>query len=364
MQQLKEAGRLDRIIASKAYSNIEARQLSLVAGSHGISAGLNMTIKNIRQLPLKKALLDEWENHPHSRDPRMFENHWGVVVSLCTMNAHRVRLSQLLGIDSVVRLLKSYHWSDETRHPVTGEMFSGTKTRFLGAVQSDDPYALGDLWEVDTSVREELSTVLLILLRILSKTRYNQDRNEFHILWAPQGCRSPKRITLKSTDQSWTNFLKDTTYSMIVAVIVEDSLCRRRCRRPENPEWFKSPSVLETAICVNTTLDPTPILSKYSGCNDENHWSWREDQSMWQSTWDVSDLPRGERFLTGPQTRLKVVQPLTRWHLLLEWDPIIRDIIRDLVGMKPSERRFHWELTDDDELLWDFTRTIPVHITT
>ncbi|MCJ1268059.1 hypothetical protein MMC22_007945 [Lobaria immixta] len=362
-QWLKEAGRLDRIIASKAYRFVESQQVSLTAGSHGVSGVLGKTFRDTKQEPVKKGILESWENNPLARDPREFENHWGVVVSLCTMNARRVRLSDLLGEDSVVGLLKPFRWSDLSWDPDRGENFSHRRSMFLEAVCSGDPCALGNLWEANPRWQEELGKVLLMLLRILCKTGYDENRDEFHILWVPEGCQSPRRITLKATDQTWTKFLKDTTYSMTVAVIVEDRLGTRRCCKEADSRWFKFPSVLETAICINESLNPAPKLLKQIGCIDKHHWNWRESPCLWRSTWDVSSVSEGDLFWTGPRSRLRVIRPLTRWHLLLKWDSVMRDHVRDMVGMRPSERVSHWEFTDKEEMEWD-TRPIPVHITT
>jgi len=100
------------MLASKSYRYVDSQQSSLVVGSHGIQAGRNKTFKDMKEEPLKKGLLATWENEPELRDPQEFENFWGVVLSLCTMNARRVRLVELLGENSVTCLLKRFQWSD------------------------------------------------------------------------------------------------------------------------------------------------------------------------------------------------------------------------------------------------------------
>lgn len=135
-QDPENAGRLDRIIASKSYRYIDSQQRSLLVGSHGVQIGNASTVKDKSEVPYKVSLLDRWENEPSSRDPREFENLWGVAVSLCTMNAERVRLVKLFGEDSVTTLLRDFEWLD-----------SYQRKSFLGAIRSPDPFALGDLWE-------------------------------------------------------------------------------------------------------------------------------------------------------------------------------------------------------------------------
>ena len=357
-QHLKNAGRLDHIIASKSYRYVDSQQNSLVVGSHGVQVGQSRTWKDKKEEPLKTSLLDVWENEADSRDPREFENFWGVAVSLCTMNAQRVRLVELLGEESVFALLRHFPWSDLSQDG-TG---SKIRKRYLKAVRSDDPLALGDLWDRHPSWRKELGNAILVCLRILFRTGYDENRDEFHMLWLPPRCRAPRRVTLKPTDQSWVKFLKDTTYSVTVAVVVEDSLGSQHRCSGNRPRWFKTPSILETAICINSTLDPTPKLIQTRGCHDENHYMTRRDFEEWQSTWDVSGIEPGVHLWMRSQTRVRAIRPLTQWHLLLEVDTVKRLIFREMIGMRPREQIGHWEYTDE-ELEGDDVRPIPVHIT-
>ena len=360
VQRLKDAGRLDHIITSKPYRYVDSQQISLVGGSHGVQAGRAKTIKDKREENLKTSLLDRWVNEPHSRDPREFENLWGVVVSLCTMNARRVRLVELLGDDSVIALLRHFPWSDLSLDGSTSQV----RDQYLKAVCSADPRSLGDLWDTYPPWREELGQAILSCLKILVLTGFNDKREEFYILWLPPGCRGPRRITLKSTDQTWVKFVKDTTYSVTVAVAVADSLTckshRRKCKHLR-PTWFQSPSLLETAICINNSIEPTPRLVKVPSSLDLNNDSWGIDIREWRSIWDISALNIGVRLWVGSQTRVRVAGTASKWHLFLEVDTVRRQILREILGMKASEKMSHWEYTDVEAEAID-VRPIPVHI--
>lgn len=344
------------MLASKSYPYIDSQQNSLVVGSHGVQAGRSKIFKDMKEEPLKKGLLAMWENEPGLREPREFENFWGVAVSLCTMNARRVRLVELLGENSVTCLLKRFQWSD-----LDADGNSHRRRSFFKAVRSVDPCALGDLWDNNPSWREELGKALLICLRILSKTGYDDNRNEFYLLWLPSGCRGPRRVTLRPTDRRWITFLKDTTCSMTAAVVVEDSLGNIHPCRRNRPGWFEEPSILETALCINRTLDPASRLKRARGCPEEAHWILRTDAQTWKHVWDVSRLARGERLWVGSESRLKVLRSLSDWHLLLEVDIVIRALLREIIGIRPSERVGHWEYTDEEGEPID-TQPIPVHI--
>ncbi len=348
------------MIASKSYRYVESQQASLQIGSHGLQVGSAKTIKSKREETLKESLVHRWENEAQSRDPREFENLWGVAVSLCTMNARRVRLVELLGEESVVSLLTQFPWSEAQRSEQDCD--STLREEYYKAVRSADPLSLGELWKNHPSWREELGNALLLCLKMLAKTGYDENRDEFYILWTPPGCRSARRITLKSKDQTWIRFLKDTTSSMTIAVAVEDSLSGNTTCNGKQSQWVHGPSLLETAICVNRSLDPTPKLIKVKGCHDEERWLRRIDLRKWRYSWDVSDLEgRHEHFWMDSQSRLQSIRPLNQWCLLLELDTVKRLRLRELVGMRPSAQVGHWEYTDEEAEPVKY-RPIPVHI--
>ena len=351
IQDLKNAGRLDRIIASKGYRHTDSQQRSLVGGSHGAQISMATTYKHESQKPYKVGLLDRWENEPCSRDPRAFEDMWGVAVSLCTMNARRVRLVKLFAEESVVTLLRGFPW-----------LGSYQRQSFLDAIRSADPFALGDLWEQRPDWQTSLGNAILICLRILFKTGYHENRDEFHMLWLPPECRYPRRVTFKPSDQSWTKFLRDTTYSMTVAVIIEDRMGYGPCTGHRRG-WFKSPSTLETAICVNRDIPPAEKLIRSRDTDDGYSYIPLRDGGRWRIIWDVSRIAPGVQFWTGPQNRVSTILLLNSRHLLLQMDNVKREKLRALIGMEPMERwEGHWEYTDV-ECDGHGDRPIPVHIT-
>ena len=365
-RQLKQQGRLDRIIASKSQREVDSHQIAVIYGSHGLTAGKSLIYKDKKEEPLKQSFLDVWEHEPHNRDPREFENFWGIAVSLCTLNARRVRLVDMLGEESIINLLQSFAWSDSILEPGTGGFKSKIRDNFLRAVQGsqDSDYnfqALGDLWEQNPEWQKDLGDALQICLRVLSRTGYNSYRDEFHVLWQPPGCRKPRRVTLKANDQSWTRFLRDTTSSMTMAIMVEDSLSTTRACGDAQRCYSTKPSVLETAICVNKTLNSFGHLRTVPGCPDPCEWIWGRHHALWQSVWDVSQVRPGERVWIGAQTRLKILKPMNQWGLWLAWDFVLREGVRKLIGLKPVERISHWEYTDEEEEGWE-VRPIPVHI--
>ena len=362
MKQLKEYGRMDHIIADAAYRFIDARQIGVVAGSHGLTVGANVIYKDKKETPLKQSLLDRWEFEPHTRDPRELGSFWGLAVSLCTMNARRVRVTDLLGLESVIGLLTTFTWSDEAWDPIEAKPRSKIRDRYIEAVHSADPYALADMWEQNPAWRSELGSALLVCLKILSKTGFDPNQEEFHILWKMPQFRGPRRVILKVKDQSWIRFLNDSTHSMTMAVIVEDSLGQSSVCGNDRHQWFKQPSLLETSICFNTELELFRRLRTKPASRDPCQWFWGDHSRRWPRIWDISRMKEGGLIWISAKTRLKIIDCIGKWGLLLKWDPVKRDIIRQVIGWKPAERVSHWEYTNDDEEDWK-VRPISVHIT-
>jgi hypothetical protein len=232
----------------------------------------------------KEAFINFWEKQPTMRNPRYLANLWGVAISLCTMNAERVSVFELLDVPSMRRFLKQYPWSA-----------SGCKDEFLQTVTTSGPEGLDALCNLWTEYGEELGKVLLACFQILSCTGLDIDRQEFGALWIPPDTSLPKRVLLKLSEHSWIKFLRDTEVFFTVAVIVEESLAakfgqhRRKCGKIDGP------SALQTSICVGDGIEPSSQLIKRqitSNAREAQKWAWQ---------WDVSRLEVGTCFPIGAQ---------------------------------------------------------------
>lgn len=316
---------MDHIIADSAYRFVEARQIGVVFGSHGLTIGANVIYEDKKETPLKQSLLDRCECEPHTRDPRELGRFWGLAVSLCTMNARRVRVTDLLGLESVIGLLTAFTWSDEAWDPVEAKPRSKIRDRYMEAVHSADPYALADMWEQNPAWRADLGNALLVCLTILSKTGYDPNHEEFHILWKVSRFRGPRRVILKVKDQSWIRFLHDSTHSMTMAVIVEDSLGQSSVCGNDRQQWFKHPSLLGTSICVNPELEICQRLRTKPASLDPYQWFWGDYCSLWPKIWDISRMKEGELIWTSAKTRLKTYLVQSSLTVGLDWRALSHD---------------------------------------
>jgi hypothetical protein len=329
--------RLQQLRTNKAYDYVDSRTIAAVAGGHGVTVGGNLSFKRMKGTSFKEVFVNFWEKEPELRDPRDLTNLWGVAISLCTMNAERISVLELLNTPSMGRYLKRWDWKN-----------AGCKGDFLAVLETGDPEEFCSLWEQNPDWHEELGKVLLSCFQALSHTGFDPERQEFAAFWVSPGTTLPKRVLLKPSEHSWIKFLHDSEVSFTVAVMVEDCLGakfgRRRCGSLEGG------SALRTSICINYNIDPSEKLVRRK--------LPATPPQKWDFSWDVSGLDRGACFRIG-HGRLKTIQVLTRSCLLLEWDLVLREALRKLMGIKSHERDSHWEYT---ELVDIHVRPIPVYL--
>jgi protein tyrosine phosphatase len=341
-EELRGLNRLQQLGTNRSYAYVDSRAFSLACGSSGVTVGGSITTKRAKGVYFGEAFLNLWEKQPGLRNPRYLANLWGVAISLCTMNAERISVFELLDVPSMRRFLEQYPWSA-----------SGGKDEFLQTLRTGGLEGLEALCNLWTDNGEELGKVLLACFQILSCTGLDVDRQEFGALWIPPDTLLPKRVLLKPSEHSWIKFLRDTEVSFTVAVMVEECLGakfghhRRRCGKIEGP------SALQTSICVNDGIEPSSQLIRRQITPHE-----RESQK-WAWQWDVSRLETGAGFPVGAQGRLKTIEVLTKSRILLEWDLIWSKAILEKIGIQTRPPPSHWEYTEPDDC---DVRPIPVYL--
>lgn len=322
--RLLGSNRLSPLGANDSYSYIDSRGASLVGGKY-LSAGATISIKREDGVRSKEFFLNSWEKQPEFRDLRDFSKLWGVAVSLCTINAERVSLFELLCTPTVKRYLKRVQWKDQA-----------VELAFLKTIGEEGSLdALCQLW--DQGRNEELGKVLFGCLQALSLTGYDEKRDQFSAFWISPDSTLPQRIILEPGEHSWTKFLKDSKNSFAVAVMVEDCLGARFARRRCGAQ--KGGSALQTSICVNDEIDPSQKLVRVPLTvlqTDRQRWAWE---------WDVSNLSKGICFPVRSEGRLKTIKRLDTRQLLLEWDLVWREVLKGYAGMQRGKANGHWEYT-------------------
>lgn len=147
-----------------------------VSGGQYISVNTSKTKKWEKMITWKQAILDEWEKNTSVRGNSilLMEYYIGVVVSVCTMNATRVRLVQLLGTDSMKAVLEDFKWVNPD-----------CKRLYFEALDDPDYRALRRLWKNNPDFQDSIGDAITASLKILSATGYDEAHDEFNALWVP-----------------------------------------------------------------------------------------------------------------------------------------------------------------------------------
>lgn len=166
---------------------VSQRQLGLSAG-HYISISAGITWAKEKEFTLKDTFLKRWaDGHSYEWEFRMLEGYFGVAISICTFNAIRVRLVDLLKTDSMKNCLRS-SWHD-----------SDCRSAYFQALKDTDPRALRNLWHQRPEWREELQDALLLCLNLLCEaTGYDERLNQLTAFWSPSSKRE-ENVSLTQT---------------------------------------------------------------------------------------------------------------------------------------------------------------------
>jgi ankyrin repeat protein len=235
-----------------------------ISGGQYVNLNASKTKKWEKMITWKQVILEEWEKNPALRGQAIpiLEYFVGVVVSLCTFNATRVRLVELFKTDSMRHVLANFQW-----------IKPDGKQLFFEALGKQDYHSIRRLWRDREDLHEDIGNAISACLKILASTGYDEPHDELNLLWIPSfqprqdddlaENALPHRVVLKGSKHQWVRLLRDTEISCTMAVMVEDSLANRghggrSCRR-RGPN---RPTVLETAIRVNGQVDPSKRLQE------------------------------------------------------------------------------------------------------
>ncbi|OQU94989.1 hypothetical protein CLAIMM_01261 [Cladophialophora immunda] len=340
-------------LSSRGWFNYVSSTSVGVSLSHsGVGVSGTASIQTDEGQTLKQGLLEEWENHPRSWDPRDLMDFRGVLVSACTFNARRVRLVELLSTDTMLAVIDRCKFDDEN-----------TRERLIRALEDGDPFATVYLWENNSHMRDDLGNAFLACLRALCKSGYDSRHNVFNVLWKPPHERKVHRLELQPNDHRWLSLLKDTEDSMTVAVLVEDRLAtqsKRLCGRGNN-----TLTTLETAITINRSLSPATCLKKVKERKYRDHSPWRTADRCWKYVWKVRNVPAGASFRLAEANSLKTHSVLTDTHLLVAQTSVLSQLLKDRLKIKSSRKQRHWEYASDnsdDDSAGDDIRPVPVQV--
>ena len=334
--------------------------------SLGVSLGYKIaSIKSDRAFKTdfryyKDVLVEQWKHDVEFRNPRLLQSRFGVLVSLCTRNAIKCTILDLLWTPSIQRLLKLYKNSPTGQH-----------IDYWDLLWRSGPNGFLEMWDNYPERQEKLGCIVALCLKQLQHTGYDRQRSEYNALWVQESQEDLERIALKTKNHTWVQTIRDSTVSCSMAVLVEDSFCIRDAE--DVAQKCRSRNKHNFASRLETTIQVVDLLPPFDRCKHRKkrgkispevynmpNGALRESSSQFI---DVSSLAPGERiWITAPQHRLSVISVLSESHLLLEWDASLTDTMKNaIIPGPPSERRGHQEFLNDRGLN-DDVELVLVHI--
>ena len=365
---------------SRRYKDSHAIQ---VQGSAMGFVSLADTITYKRRLghSMKDALVERWRNGP--RKFSELASCSGVEVSLCTQNARRRRLLDILRTGTVRKYLDSisFTWPSEKFQQ---EYFDS-----LG-----DPKSFRRLWNRHSARRSCIIEAISTCFDALQETGIDEDNGELSALWVEsfeeeesdgedfeslgssdedhtvrlrrhKGSEQSSRaichhvedvedwiVTLYRSEHTWTGLLRDSTTCLTMAVVNDTCLSLentdgygRQCqsrklsgeKRKDMGKWKKKQqagfSVLQTALLLNESI------LKDEGLKREGR------------AWVFKDVKKKTRFDLGEQGHLTVVSDASKsqsasFPLVMEWSPVKSkrwqelknvSVNEDLLGKNPDK---------------------------
>lgn len=261
-----------------------------------MNASAGIQYKRIAGRNLKGILVEQWAMFPEIRRPELLEDLYGLEVSMCTKNAKRTRLSELLSRNCMRNLLKSFPWPNDIY-----------KEEYYGALETNSFSKL----ESDSVFRTVFEKVVLISLSFLKETGVNHEGNLLVFL-SSLATPKPELAILRLKDHSWVGLLKDSPDSCTMAMFGDNCLEFKY----RNGSSCGSPgrSSLRTNLVLNK---PPQFLRKEVLLRCEK--SLHGDDEIWGSWWNPTDRCLGQSMWLGKQGNLSVIEKSTDGTLLVDW---------------------------------------------
>ena len=247
---------LQSIGTLKPFKYRESSTLNLVVGHGGVQAGWSTQIKTNPGILLKESFLQRWKLEPRFRNPRLLLLWYGVEVSLCTRNARRCRIIDLLRSQPVTQYLSTIFWPGANSPAYMNALFE--------ALISEDTMALIRLYDDHPEWHAELGSIIARCLDLLKDSGVNRNGDLAAFAFVKKFHDPEQLAILSKSDHTWIGILKDSTESATFAVVTHQCLeypaaPGQACRK-KNASSQGSKSVLETSY---TTTDRSDIARSF-----------------------------------------------------------------------------------------------------
>ena len=284
--------------------------LQIQAGHSGVQVGYAASYKIRPGTTRKDRILWRWRMEPEKRNPRLLLLWCGLEVSLCTRNARRRRLVDLMGSKTISSYLETarFEWADPT-----------CQCEFRKALLSDDPSEFVRLYDNNMGWRRDLGRAVSWFFDALEHTGITPEGDLATYCMVGDSDDPDYTTIFPRKQQNWSSFLKDTTTTATFSVSTDTCLAfskspGQQCRQCASPH--PQHTILQTAV-VPVSMTETPISSRWSRHVQEGQYLSLE---------------------AAPSHRLKVISRLRKGKLLVQWSDrgYIRAGAKKLLGSGPT----------------------------
>jgi hypothetical protein len=209
-----------------------------------------VTYKRRKGQNIKDTLVERWRN-TKNRNPGKLEAFYGVEVSLCTHNARRRRLLELLNSTTMRKYLKGMRKCTQAKTELTPQIIGihfdwisdECESAYFDSLSSRRTFR--KFWNTRRDWRQSAGEAISVCLDRLEFTGIDEDNGELRAFWADTFDKdeySPTEewlVKLIRKEHTWTRFLRDSPEALTMAVM--DSKCLdfndlagygRRCQQP------------------------------------------------------------------------------------------------------------------------------------
>ncbi|KAJ8069538.1 hypothetical protein OCU04_003188 [Sclerotinia nivalis] len=371
---------------SRPRRYVDSHAIQIQGSAMGfISGASQVTYKRRSRHTMKDALVERWRHG--LRNPIDLEAYFGIEISLCSRNARRRRLLNILASDTMVNYL----------HAISFVWGAGVCERtYLKALRC--PKSFRKFWKAHKEWQPNIGDAISKCLDALEETGIDEDNQELSAFWVESfdavgdsdgeddddflgqpdatkdddsdhgnqsavqvttatGIPTPPKslisldsdsckffeewiVTLFRSEHTWTGFLEDSEKSLTMAVVGMNCLdfhdrdgFGRCCSLLSKPKGYP---VLQTSLQINESL-----LSGYLGKLKQE----KVDGGR-KIIWNARELKRGTTFCLGNHGRLEVISgPSKLCPVVVEWmgvkgGKIVGGLMKEMKNVGVNENLF------------------------
>ncbi|KAH6713884.1 hypothetical protein BKA61DRAFT_606729 [Leptodontidium sp. MPI-SDFR-AT-0119] len=334
--RLREAGRLCIVGASKPYHYNDSNQYQLQVGYSGVNASATRQYKRVPGQSLKEVLVELWAMEPEIRDPTLLDDLHGVEISMCTSNAQRVSLAQILRFSCMQHLLRGFNWQDP-----------GYRTEhFLTLEDTLRPKRL-----LDPLFKERFDYAAMLGLKMLSRTGVDRGNN-LQVFLSSTCTPKPELATMVWREHNWIGLLKDTTTECAMVAFGDTCLEFKYhggvCCGKAGDSAFRSAIIPHSSMLAS--LQQLRLQEETSDSS----------QSWMQKKRGVSTLQVGKCFSLGERGNLRLRENLGGGMMVMEWSSLsVKMKLKSRLGGELVHRE-HTEIDHSEE--GSTSQPIPVFV--